>query len=177
MDLDRYVADLRSQLAASAEAGGEEARGLAEQLSFALDAAVRLALLEALSDAASEITRELAPGSVDVRLRGRDPEFVVSPPPAAEFADARTPLAPAAPAETGNEGPAAAEPFDDTVTSRTTLRLPDQLKARVEQAVAQDGLSVNAWLVRAIAAALEPKSRRTAQRETRSGDSFTGWVS
>src|SRR5205085_9561108 len=60
MDLDRYVADLRTQLAASAEAGGEDARGLAERLSVALDAAARLALLEALSDAASEITRELA---------------------------------------------------------------------------------------------------------------------
>ncbi|HKU10436.1 MAG TPA: toxin-antitoxin system HicB family antitoxin [Sinomonas sp.] len=178
MDLDRYVADLRSQLAASLEARGEEARGLAEQLSFGLESAARLALLEALSDAASEITRELAPGSVDVRLRGRDPEFVVSPPPAAEFADTTTTPSHTAPAETGNdEGLASADAFDDTVTSRTTLRLPDQLKARVERAAAQDGLSLNAWLVRAIAAALEPKSRRSAQRETRSGDSFTGWVS
>ncbi|MCH6468421.1 toxin-antitoxin system HicB family antitoxin [Sinomonas terrae] len=177
MDLDRYVADLRSQLAVSAEAAGEEARGLAEQLSLALDSAARLALLEALSDAASEITRELAPGSVDVRLRGRDPEFVVSAPPATEFTDAPTPLAPAAPVETGNEdSSASADALDDTVTSRTTLRLPDQLKARVERAAAQDGISLNAWLVRAIAAALEPKPRRTAQRESRSGDSFTGWV-
>lgn len=177
MDLDRYVADLRSQLAVSAEAAGEEARGFAEQLGLALDSAARLALLEALSDAASEITRELAPGSVDVRLRGRDPEFVVSPPPAASFADAPTTPAPPVPAEAEYvESSARAEAFDDTVTSRTTLRLPDQLKARVERAAAQDGVSVNAWLVRAIAAALEPKGRRAAQRETRSGDSFTGWV-
>ena len=35
-------------------------------------------LLEALSAAADEITRELAPGSVEVRLRAGDPEFVVA---------------------------------------------------------------------------------------------------
>lgn len=178
MDLDRYVVDLRSQLAATIEAGGAEARGLAEQLSLALESATRLALLEALSDAASEITRELAPGSVDVRLRGRDPEFVVSAAPLAEFAEAHTTPAPPALAEAEPEGrTAAADAFDDTVTSRTTLRLPDQLKVRIERAAAQDGISLNAWLVRAIAAALEPESPRTARREARSGDSFTGWVS
>jgi len=160
MNLDRYVTDLRTQLLAAAETGGDDARALAERLSLALDSSARLMLLEALSDAASEITRELAPGSVDVRLRGRDPELVVTQP--AEFA------APPAPA---------AELDDDAATSRTTLRLPDQLKARVDKAAADDGVSVNAWLVRAVAAALEPKSRRAAQRESRSGDSFTGWVS
>ena len=87
MDIDRYVTDLRAQLAAAAETGGEETRALAERLSTALDAAARLVLLEALSDAASEITRELAPGSVDVRLRGRDPELVVTRPTTAEFAE------------------------------------------------------------------------------------------
>jgi hypothetical protein len=171
MELDRYVSDLRSQLAAGAEAGGDDARALAERLSTVLDAAARLALLEALSDAASEITRELAPGSVDVRLRGRDPEFVVSRPSVSDFADsAPTPDQPATPIT-------ALDQDDDTATSRTTLRLPDQLKARVDKAAAEDGLSVNSWLVRAIAGALEPKSRRSAQRESRSGDSFTGWVS
>ena len=69
-----------------------------------------------------------------------------------------------------------AEPLDDTVTSRTTLRLPDRLKARVEQAAAEEGVSVNSWFVRAIAAALEPNSHRAPRRETKQGDSFTGWA-
>jgi hypothetical protein len=173
MELDRYVSDLHGQLAAAAESGSADVQAVAERLSVALDAAARLVLLEALSDAASEITQELAPGSVDVRLRGRDPEFVVSRParPAgtesAEAAPAADPVTAAA---------LAADVTDDTATSRTTLRLPDQLKARVDQAAADDGLSVNSWLVRAIAAALEPKNRRTARRESRSGDNFTGWV-
>jgi hypothetical protein len=170
MELDRYVSDLHGQLAAAAESGSADVQAVAERLSVALDAAARLVLLEALSDAASEITQELAPGSVDVRLRGRDPEFVVSRPAGTESAEAAPATDPA---------PAAAltaDVTDDTATSRTTLRLPDQLKARVDQAAADDGLSVNSWLVRAIAAALEPKNRRTARRESRSGDSFTGWV-
>jgi hypothetical protein len=164
MDLDRYLADLRLRLAATAEIGDEEARALAERLSAALDSATRLTVLEVLSDAASEITRQIAPGSVDVLLRGRDPQLVVT-----------RPTEPSAYPETAPEIPDETA-LDDTVTSRTTLRIPDRLKARVEQAAAEDGLSVNSWLVRAIAAALEPKSRRTARRESRDGDSFTGWA-
>jgi hypothetical protein len=172
VDLDRYVADLRAQLAAAAEAGDAEARAVAERLSVALEAAARLVLLEVLSDAASEITREIAPGSVDVRLRGRDPVLVVTRTPLPTFRDMAS-----VPAESSGPGETLpAEPLDDTVTSRTTLRLPDRLKARVDEAAAEDGLSVNSWLVRAIAAALEPRSRRATRRETREGDSFTGWA-
>ena len=167
MELDRYVADLRAQLAAAADAGDPATRSLAERLSVALEAAARLVFLEVLSDAAVEITREIAPGSVDVRLRGRDPVLVVTRPPSAEIASA--------PTDAPGVGETV-EPLDDTVTSRTTLRLPDRLKTRVEQAATEDGVSVNSWLVRAIAAALEPKSRRAAKRETRDGDSFTGWA-
>ncbi len=181
MDLDRYVTDLRRQLAASAGPGGEEVRALAETLSRALDPAARLTLLEALSDAAAEISRELAPGSVDIRLRGRDAELVVTRPPSPEFADAAAITAIDADTDSGGDSSGSGQESgggaDDTVTSRTTLRLPDQLKARVERAAASDGLSVNSWLVRAIAESLEPKNRRAAQRGSRSGDSFTGWVS
>src|SRR5512132_1200686 len=81
MDLLPYVAHLQRDLEIAAEAGGEEARALAERLTAPLESAARLVLLEALSDAAAEITRELAPGSVDVRLRGRDPDLVVNAPP------------------------------------------------------------------------------------------------
>src|SRR5213594_4329571 len=81
MDLTPYVANLRQALAVAADAGGPEARALAERLTVSLESATRLVLLDALSMAADEITRELAPGSVDVRLRGLDPQFVVTPPP------------------------------------------------------------------------------------------------
>src|SRR6185437_11428039 len=84
MDLDRYVSELQTQLAAAAENRDADARAVAEQLSAALDAAVRLMLLGVLSDVASEVTREIAPGSVDVVLRGRDPQLVVTRPDTAE---------------------------------------------------------------------------------------------
>jgi HicB family len=167
MDLDRYVSDLQTQLAAAAEHRDADARAVAEQLNAALDAAVRLVLLGVLSDVAGEITPQIAPGSVDVMLRGRDPQLVVTRPETSET-DAAGPSAP--------EVAVPAEPLDDTVTSRTTLRLPDRLKARVEQAAAEEGVSVNSWFVRAIAAALEPNVRRPARRETKQGDSFTGWA-
>src|SRR5690606_29740358 len=82
MDLAPYLDQLRRELAVAAAAGGPDARDLAERLTAPLESAARLALLDALTAAAEEITRDLAPGSVDVRLRGRDPEFVVTPPPA-----------------------------------------------------------------------------------------------
>src|SRR5919197_656339 len=84
MDLTPYVENLRRELAIAADAGGEDARALAERLVGPLESATRLALLEALSAAADEITRELAPGAVEVRLRGRDPEVVVLAPLAEE---------------------------------------------------------------------------------------------
>ena len=161
MDLGPYVDDLHRQLVATAENGSEDTRAAAQQLAAGLDAAARMAMLDVLSAAIGEITRDLAPGSVDLRLRGREVEFVVSPSTAETDADERA---------------APALDLDDVSTSRTTLRLPDALKVRVDEAAAADGLSVNTWLVRAVAAALQPKQRRTASRTLRTGDSFAGWA-
>ncbi|MFZ0974005.1 MAG: hypothetical protein WAN22_17370, partial [Solirubrobacteraceae bacterium] len=78
MELEPYIDKLREQLAVAASAGGEEVLSLAQRLTAALESAARLTLLDALSAAAAEITSELAPGSVELRLRGSEPEFVVS---------------------------------------------------------------------------------------------------
>jgi hypothetical protein len=174
MDLSQYIDDLQRQLAVAADAGGEEARSLAERLAAPLEAATRLVLLDALSAAASEITRDLAPGSVDVRLRGRDPEFVITLPPTEAFADveqaSERPTRPL-------PSPATAGDPDDGATSRTTLRLPDHLKSRVEEAASRDGISVNSWLVRAVADALDSRTRKPKQREQHDGGSrFVGWA-
>jgi hypothetical protein len=169
MDLNPYIETLRRDLAVAAEAGGDEARALAERLTAPLESSVRLALLDALSAAADEITRELAPGAVELRLRSGEPEFVVAAAPAAEPAeDDREPLAPP-------PGPDA----DDGATARINLRLPEQLKAAVEQAASRERLSVNAWLVRIVAGAVSGRDDRTSgqgRRGGRPGQSFTGWV-
>ena len=161
MELGQYVNELQRQLTATAEYGTDETRAAAERIASGLDAAARVVLLDVLSAAVSEITRDLAPGSVDLRLRGREVDFVV--------AQANT-------EPEHDDAPATSVDLDDTSTSRTTLRLPDALKARVDDAAAADGLSVNTWLVRAVAAALEPKQRRSATRAFRTGDNFAGWV-
>jgi HicB family len=173
MDLTPYVDKLRDELAVAAEAGGDEARALAERLTAPLESAIRLALLEALSAAADEITRELAPGSVDLRLRGRDPQFVVSVMPGGTTTAAPPP----------STAPAAA-PVDDTLSAgaasaRINLRLPDDLKARVEAAAGRGHVSVNTWLVRAAATALDSdQHQRTATTQVAAdgGQRFTGWV-
>ncbi len=171
MDLRPYIDEIHRQLEAAADAGGEEARALAERLGAPLDAAIRLALLDALAAAAQEITCDLAPGSVELRLRGRDPEFVVSIPtePAAGV-----PVT-AAVVATGSGDPAA---DDDGGMARINLRMPESLKARVDHAAAGEGLSVNAWLVRAAAAALErPDAPRRPEGPGLPGaQRFTGWA-
>ena len=152
MDLTPYVSNLRQELAVAAAAGGEDARALAERLTAPLESAARLALLDALSAAAGEITRELAPGSVHVRLDGREPSFVLTLPPDDLAAEPGDPHPPALPLP----GPDA----EDGAVARINLRLPEQLKGRVEAAADRAGLSVNSWLVRAAAAAVDSAAAR-----------------
>jgi hypothetical protein len=164
MDLAPYLSDLRTQLAAAAEPGGAEARDLADRLAATLESTFRLAMLDALSAATAEITQELAPVSVELRLRGRDPEFVVVVPPAA--------VEPAAPEV--RSAPASGD--DDTMT-RINLRLGQDLKDRVEEAARAAGVSVNAWLVRAATAAVadRPSAGSPTWTTARGSDHYRGW--
>jgi len=166
MQMSPYVEELQQQLLATAELGGDEARALAERLAPHLDGMVRLVLLDALAAAAAEITTELAPGSVSVRLRGRDPEFEV--------------VAPALPAPPDEGGEASTPPADESEgeISRITLRLPESLKTQVEVAATHDRLSVNAWLVRAVASALDGRRRdpRPTTASPYGGQRLSGWA-
>jgi hypothetical protein len=172
MELTPYVESLRRELTTAAGVGGEDARALAGRLLQPLDAAVRLTLLEALSAAAEEISAELAPGAVDVRLRGGSAGFVVTPPPAAPDDTAQGPVDVRQPVAEG----------DDSAMVRINLRLSGNLKALIEDAAAAGGLSVNAWIVRAAAAGLAIEGRHAtrpapAQQPDRIvGQSYSGWV-
>lgn len=164
MNLNEHVKRLQDDLAVAADAGGEEARELAERLMAPLDAATRLVLLDALSMAVDEITRELAPGNVELRLRGGEPEFVVTLPPSEE--DYR---------EVGGVLETETTVSEESSTARLNLRLPQSLKERIEEAATAEGLSLNAWLVRAATTALSP--RHISGRPPVGGEQFTGWVS
>ena len=178
MELGPYVDSIHSQLEVAAGAGGAEARALAERLVAPLDAAIRLALQDALAAATEEITTELAPGSVELRLRGRDPEFVVKLPtndPSGEESlegDEKMPGA----WPTGGVG--APTEGEEGTMSRINLRMPDHLKARIEHAAVSDGLSVNAWLVRAATARLDrtDAARRAERRAPKGAQRYSGWA-
>jgi hypothetical protein len=168
MDLTPYVDTLLRELGETADTGGEQTRAIAERLAARLESSLRLTLFDVLSAAAGEITSELAPGSVDLRLRGREPSFVVTLPPSDEEpAAGPVNLADVVPTDS-----------DDSSMVRINLRLPDDLKGRVEEAARQLGLSVNAWLVRAAAAALEPerRGRDDDRRAPHGAERFSGWV-
>jgi len=143
MDITPYVEHLRHDLAAAADAGGPEAREAAERLALALDPAVRLALMDALSQAAAEITSELPAGSVDVRLRGREPQFVVDVPTMPVHAPTPpTPPTPPAPPE--------AEEEEEGTLARITLRIPESVKSRAEELAGKSGHSLNTWIVNVV---------------------------
>ncbi|HET8661939.1 MAG TPA: toxin-antitoxin system HicB family antitoxin [Micromonosporaceae bacterium] len=157
MDLTPYLESLRRDLAAAAAPGGPEIAQAAELLTSSLDASVRLSLMEALADAAAEVTTKLASASVEVRLRGRQAELVVT-----EVKPAAAPPPPTA--------------ADSGELARITLRLPESLKEAVERAAAGEGISVNSWLVRAIAAAAMPGSHLPPPAGRAFGRRVTGFA-
>ncbi|HEY7042707.1 MAG TPA: toxin-antitoxin system HicB family antitoxin [Nocardioidaceae bacterium] len=134
MDITQFVEALRRDLSQAAEAGTDEMRSAAERLALALDPAVRLTLMDALSEAASEITNELHGTTVEVRLKGREPVFVVLG------------GAPEAEQPTMAEQE---EAFEGESVARITLRLPESLKTKAEELAARRGQSLNTWLVNA----------------------------
>jgi hypothetical protein len=151
MDITPYVESLRHDLAAAAEAGGPEAKQAAERLALALDPAVRLALMDALSQAAAEITAELPTGSIDVRLRGREPEFVVDVP--------TMPMpAPAAPTPPSPPSPEDAEDAEDGALARITLRIPESVKYKAEELATKGGHSLNSWIVNVVRSATRERA-------------------
>ena len=165
MQLESYLEEIREHVAVAAEAAGDEAQALAERLMAPLDAAVQLALQHALADAADEITTELAPAAVELRVRGRELAFVVTAPPTDQSVDEARAPSDAVPDDDGGE------------MARINVRMPEQLKARVEQAADAQRLSTNAWLVRAATAALERVDAPIHHsRPARGGQRYRGWA-
>lgn len=175
MDITPYVESLRRDLLAAAEAAGPEARAVAERLGYALDPSARLALMEAISQAAAEITAELPSGTVDVRLAGRELEFGLHLPP--------QPAATAPEADT--------EEPDEGNLARITLRIPESVKAKAEEFATKANLSLNTWLVNVVRAAtregainidLDLSSINTALNDAlgglrqHGGRRMTGWI-
>ena len=128
MQIDGYVQALREDLARIAAVGDESTARAAELLAGALESALGRRLLEALGEAALELSGQLEEGRVEVRFAGSDPELVL----------------------VRDEAEPALEATDEAYTARISLRLPESLKVRLEEAAARNGVSVNTWLVHAV---------------------------
>src|SRR2546423_854287 len=147
MQVDGYVQALREDLAGVAGVGDESTARAAELLAVALESALGRRLLEALGEAALELSGQLDDGRVEVRFAGGDPELVL----------------------VRDEEATAAEPADEAFTARISLRLPESLKARLEAAASPDGGSVNPWLARAPAGGPEPRPSSGGSRRRLTG--------
>jgi len=174
MELDGYIARLHSDVMAAASLGGEAIGEAATRITASLDASLRMVLLEALSDAAAEITAELDGATVEVRLRGRQPDLVVTATAPAADATTSFPLPPAQPSDDDDEAQELGADATTILTARITLRLPEAVKQLAEEAAGRARQSLNTWLVEAVRAATsEPV---TGRRRRGAGDHLSGWV-
>ena len=154
MDLTPHLEAVRADLESLAD---DQNRPSVERLSRAVEPALQLRMLDVLGEASLEISQQLPAGHAEVRVAARDASLVY------------VPEGPAEPAATAEE--------EEGGTVRLTLRMPEHLKTKVEQAAARDGASVNAWLVRAITRGVEGKRfELEIGRNRRGGSRVTGWA-
>lgn len=153
MNLSSYVDAVRQGVTDAAALADDHTQQVATRLGHAIDSSTRLALIQALSDAAGSISAELAPASVEVRMAGADPEFVVSVPSPSTEPHLLVAEEPAPPEESFDPG------VEEEALARISLRLPASVKARVDLEADRDGISTNAWLIRAVVNALAEPGR------------------
>ncbi|GAA1488676.1 hypothetical protein [Brachybacterium sacelli] len=172
MELRPLTRSVQEQLAASAAIGDEATQRAAQLLSVSLEPALRIALQDAVSQVAAEVSAGIAPGRVELALRGGEVDVQVVPPAAPTSTAPSAPPAPPVPPQSEGEDPAA-----DASAARVTFRPPQQLKARLEQAAVEQSLSLNAYLVRALRSHLEGAAGAQDHRSTpfRSSGRTSGW--
>ncbi len=151
MDIEQHVQAIQSDLAAAAALGDEASAAAGERLAAAVDSSLQLRLLDVLTDVVLELNDQLASGHVEVRLAGRNPQLVLVE-------------------DRARDGEPPPAPGDD-LSARITLRLPEGLKAQIEVVASREGVSANAWIVRALSRALGPRSGRP-----RSGNRLQGFA-
>ena len=150
MDLTPHLEAIRGDLESSL--GSDEALAAAlERMARPLEASLHLRLLDVLGDAALELTEQLSGGHAEVRVSGKDASLIY----------VGAPEAPVPP------------PDDDGTTARVTLRMPDALKATLEEAAETIGVSVNALLVQSAQTAV---GRMTEEKKRPAGNRISGYA-
>ena len=136
MNVAAYVEALQQDLAAVAGIGDDAIAEAARRITAAMESSLRLRLMDALGEAAAELTNQLPDGHVEVRVAAGEPELVYVPEP-------------------GAPPPSSLE----DLTARITLRLPETLKTIVDAAAQESGVSANTWLLQQITRSADPKPR------------------
>jgi hypothetical protein len=138
MLLSEYTRKIHEQLAASSALGDERTQQIARALGETVESAARLAILDAVTATATDITAALfeagggeATPAIAVHLVGDEVRVSVSHAPS------------------GPSDQQAQRPDESDTSARISLRLPESLKADIEKAAAGSEVSVNTWLVRA----------------------------
>ena len=149
MDISLYLRRVQEGVASAAALADDDTKQIVSRLGTSVESVVQLTLIEALADAAAEISAELAPGSVGMTMHGLTPRFTVSAPPST---GEPTYLAPDD-AESEDEDPA-----DDTMV-RFSLRLPQWAKDKADQRAADEGVSTNTWLAERVIRELSSRGR------------------
>jgi hypothetical protein len=148
MRISNVVAAVRDDLISVASLGDDATALVAQRLADAMVRPVTATLLELLGQIAAELDQRLPHGRVEVRLAGEDAELV--------YVD---------------EPEDAGEEQEDDASARITLRLPEALKTRVEQAAQREGVSVNSYIVRALSQRSRPATPAVGRRLTGYGRS------
>ncbi|MEO5632237.1 toxin-antitoxin system HicB family antitoxin [Gaiella sp.] len=151
MDIERHVQAIQADLASAAALGDESAAVAGERLAAAVASSLQLRLLDVLTEATLSLNAQLSSGHVEVRLAGREPELVLVEDQSSRVAEPPSP--------------------GDDLSARITLRLPEALKAQIEVLAASEGVSANAWIVRALSRLLEPRVGMT-----RTGNRLQGFT-
>jgi predicted DNA binding CopG/RHH family protein len=147
MKMSLVIEGLRSDIDAVAELGDEKVAEVAGRIGAVVTRSAPSRILELLSDVAADLSEELPDGRVETRVVGDDVDLA--------YIDEHRP----------------APEADADLSARISLRLPDHLKMRLEQAASRDGVSVNGWIVRT----LERGVTTSQSRSSRGGKRLHGY--
>jgi hypothetical protein len=147
MDISAILDALRTDVQTTAEGGDKKTGEAVVRIGRLLEATVRVQLMDALSEAAAELSQELPTGRVEVRIAGGDVSLTFV---------------------RDQDEPADVPPDEDS--ARITLRMPESLKTQAEASASREGISLNAWLVRAVKRGIDN------QRPTVRGNRMRGFA-
>ncbi|MGO0575295.1 toxin-antitoxin system HicB family antitoxin [Ornithinimicrobium panacihumi] len=162
MNLQPYLAAVGEDLSRATALADDHTREVAARVATAVEPALRLALVQALSDAAAQITTQLDGAVVTLRMDGRDPELVVQDLPGTT--DGTT------------DGTSGTQDEQDDDIARVTVRIPEPLKKRAESLAAGADQSLNTWIVAAIRRATTTDRPGTTSSPRSHSRRITGWA-